>query len=164
MKLGSAHGFVNQLLVAVLLTIGFGGSVGVGTVWLRHQISVVADDNRDLEQRRHDIERRIDDVTAQVESALSPDALRAQNQLMQLGLVEVTQSQIDPVPVDPIARLVARANRRVFMREGATNPITIQLNLSPSDASASLSAPAKSSRNAASFGGGGHSAQLATNP
>jgi hypothetical protein len=50
------------------------------------------------------------------------------------------------------------------MREGATNPITIQLNLSPSDASASLSAPAKSSRNAASFGGGGHSAQLATNP
>jgi len=164
MKIGSVHGFVNHVLVAVLLTIGFGGSVGLGTVWLRHQISVVADNNRDLEQRRHDIERRIDDVTAQVESALSPDTLRSLNQSMQLGLIELSQSQINPVSVDPISGLVARANRRVFQREGAASGMSIQLNLAPPETTASA-APATNAHRSASAGLlGGLGAQLATNP
>lgn len=163
MKLSQSHGFVNQFLVAALLTISFGGSVGVATVWLRHQISVVADTNRDLEQRRHDIERRIDDITAQVESALSPDVLRSQNQLMQLGLVELTQAQITPVPVDPIARLAARANRRVFEREGAASGITIELNLPQPEVAAGTPAPTRSTR-AAAVTGGGRPFSLATNP
>ena len=128
MKFSSTRAFVNQSLLGLLVTIGFGGSVGLGTVWMRHQVSVLADTNRDLEQQYHDIERQVDDVSAQVESALSPDLLRAENDAMHLGLIEMTQTQITPVAVDPIARLVAKANRRAFER-GASEGIGIAFNL-----------------------------------
>ena len=45
------HAFVNQLLVYALVLIGFGGSMGMGAVWLRHQMSVTAEANRRLESR-----------------------------------------------------------------------------------------------------------------
>jgi hypothetical protein len=59
---------------------------------------------------------------------------------MQLGLVELTQSQITPVAVDPIARLAVRANRRVFERDGVRSGISIQLNLAAGEAAANASA------------------------
>ncbi len=129
MKISTSQAFVNQFLVGLLVTIGFGGTVGVGTVWMRHQISVVADTNRALEQQYREVERRYAEVSAEVESAMSPDILRAQNQAMRLGLVELTQGQINPVPVDPIMRLAARANRRAFEAEGGG--AGIQLNFMP---------------------------------
>lgn len=129
MKFTAPHGFTHPLLIGLLATIGFGGSVGVGTVWMRHQVSVLADTNRDLEQQYREVERRLDDVRAQVESELSPDVLRARNQSMHLGLVELTEVPIDTVPFDPIPRLVAKANRRVLEREAVTNGMAIQFNL-----------------------------------
>ena len=118
MKTSSAHAFVNQALLGLLVTIGFGGTVGLGTVWMRHQISVVADTNRALEQQYREVERHVAELSAAVESELSPDVLRTRNQTMQLGLVELTQAQINPVAVDPILRLAARANRRALQGEG----------------------------------------------
>jgi len=163
MNFRSTRGFANHFLLAALVTLGFGGSVGLGTVWLRHQISVVADTNRDLEQQRHDIERHTDDISAQVESALSPDVLRAQNQLMQLGLVELTQAQITPVPIDPISRLVARANRRVFERDGVSGGVSIRLDL-PTETTASTSPVAPAGRQATRHGPLARSNSIATNP
>ena len=36
MKKTDTHAFVNQLLVYTLVMICFSGSIGLGTVWLRH--------------------------------------------------------------------------------------------------------------------------------
>lgn len=146
MKTAATHAFVNQFLVGLLVTIGFGGTVGVGTVWMRHQISVVADTNRSLEQQYREIERRYAEVSAEVESAMSPDVLRAQNSAMRLGLVELTQSQINPVPIDPIMRLAARANRRAF--ETDAGAAVIQLNLAPVSAPSAPSSTSQAIRQA----------------
>ena len=129
MKLSAPHAFANPFLVGLLVTLGFGGSVGVGTVWMRHQVSVLADTNRDLEQQYRDVEREVADVSAQVESQLSPDILRAEDASMKLGLVEMTQAQIDTVTIDPIARLAARANRRVFEGEAAGADMEMPFNV-----------------------------------
>ncbi len=168
MKFTALHGFTHPLLIGLLATIGFGGSVGLGTVWMRHQVSVLADTNRDLEQQYREVERRLDDVRAQVESELSPDVLRARNQSMHLGLVELTEVPIDTVPFDPIPRLVAKANRRVLEREAVTNGMAIQFNLPssslvPTAASPSTLAPVAPAASPAN----GTSASLirfATNP
>ena len=51
------HAFVNQLLVYTLVMICFSGSIGLGTVWLRHQISITANNTKRLEQRIVESER-----------------------------------------------------------------------------------------------------------
>jgi hypothetical protein len=140
MKLSSTRAFVNQALAGLLVTIGFGGSVGLGTVWMRHQVSVLADTNRDLEQQYHDIERRIDDVNARVELELKPEVLRERNESMHLGLVELSEQQIAPVTRDPIVGLVAKANRRVFESEAVSTGIG--LFTLPSASATTAAAPA----------------------
>jgi hypothetical protein len=142
MKTSSTHAFVNQFVIGLIVAIGFGGSVGLGTVWLRHQISVVADTNAQLQRQISDVERRIADTSALVEESMSPDVLRARNESMKLGFVELTQIPIETVAVDPIPGLVARANRRVFQREGA---VGIQLDLRPASVTSASLFPASAS-------------------
>ncbi len=135
MKTFGTHAFVNQLLVGLLVTIGFGGSIGLGTVWMRHRISVLADNNRDLEQKRREVERQIDDVSALVEQAMSLDVLRDQNEKMHLGLVEMTQAQINLLPPleNPVQRLIARSNRRTLERDGRGGNGGFKLDFQPKD-------------------------------
>ena len=89
----TSHAFVNQVFVCVLVSIGFGGSIGLGTVWLRHQISITANENRILAGRLAEIERRIAETKTLVESEQSPDALRRLNANLHLGLVPVSDGQ-----------------------------------------------------------------------
>ena len=44
----NSQAFVNQIVVCLLVTICLGGSVGLGTVYMRHQISSTANVNRQL--------------------------------------------------------------------------------------------------------------------
>lgn len=129
MKISDTRAFVNQFLIGLLVTIGFGGTVGLGTVWMRHQVSVVADENRVLQQKIDDVDRQIASMTALVEAARSNDVLRSKNESMQLGLTEMTQTQVVAVNEDPVARLVARTNRRLFEAEPGSRTIGIQLHL-----------------------------------
>src|SRR5262245_51538358 len=69
----STRAFANQLLVCLLVTICFGGTAAVGLVWLRHQISITANNNRALAARLREIERQVAETTTIVESAQSPD-------------------------------------------------------------------------------------------
>lgn len=110
----NSHAFVNQLLVCLLVTIGFGGSVGLGTVWMRHQISMTANTNRKLEAQVIKLERSIADVTTAIESEQSPELLRQLNDTWALGLVPVTEAQKIHVTEDPVRRLAARGNRELF--------------------------------------------------
>ena len=123
----SSHAFVNQVFVCVLVSIGFGGSIGLGTVWLRHQMSIAADANRFLAGRLAQIEREIAETKTLVESQQSPDALRRLNAEMRLGLVPVSDGQLVHVTEDPIQRMVARANRELF--NDGPKPVMFQVAL-----------------------------------
>ena len=148
MKTFGTHAFVNQLVIGLVVTLGFGGTVGLGTVWMRHRVSVVADENAALQRQLVEVGRRITDLSALVEQAKSEDVLRSENESMHLGLVPMTLAQINPVPVDPVARLVARANRRIFAQEGDAG-VGIALNLdapTPGPSAGTRAAPAGRAR------------------
>jgi hypothetical protein len=133
MKTLGTHAFVNQVLVGLIVTIGFGGTVGLGTVWMRHQISVVADNNASLQKQIVETERRIADTNALVEEAMRSDVLRQQNESMHLGLVVLNPAQVNRVSEDPVLRLVALANRRASERDVGSIGM-IQLNIPAPDA------------------------------
>jgi hypothetical protein len=123
----NSHAFVNQLLICLLVTICFGGSVGVGLVWVRHQISITANNNRMLAARLREIEREIMEAKTTVESAQSPNALRALNAQFQLGLVPKSDGQVMLVTEDPVQRLMIRANRELYTEGTARAALSISV-------------------------------------
>jgi hypothetical protein len=114
MKKNDTHAFVNQLLVWLLVTICSGGSIGLGTVWMRHQISITANTNRQLTDEIAKLERLVDARKSEVVREQAPAVLRQRNQLMRLGLVEVDDRRVIRVPEDPVQRLVAHRNRELL--------------------------------------------------
>ena len=62
MKASAAHAFVNQVLVYSLVAIGAGGSIGLGSVWMRHQISLSANASRAIEARIAEVERHAEEI------------------------------------------------------------------------------------------------------
>jgi hypothetical protein len=115
MKKSDTHAFVNQILVCVLVTISFGGSIGLGTVWMRHQISVTAKTNRDLNASIIALDRKLSEIKSEVDGEQSIDVLTRRNTELALGLVEVTAPQVAHVNDDPVRRLATRANRELFV-------------------------------------------------
>ncbi len=43
----NSSAFVHQLVLCLLVTFAVAGSTGLGTVWMRHQISTTANTNRE---------------------------------------------------------------------------------------------------------------------
>jgi hypothetical protein len=114
MKTFSSHGFVNQLLVYTLVMIGFSGSIGLGTVWMRHQISMTANSTKQLAARIAEVERRLAETTTAAETERDPDVLLRRNAAWKLGLTPPNQAQIVHVGEDPVMRLAAKRNRGLF--------------------------------------------------
>lgn len=117
MNKSETHAFVNQLLVYTLVVIGFSGSIGLGTVWLRHQISLSANAARQLEARLNEVERHIAEKKTEIERAQSPAMLEYLNEHMQLGLQPPAPSQVQHIDADPVRHLVAKRNRALFADE-----------------------------------------------
>ncbi len=114
MKKTDTHAFANQLLVCLLMTFGFGGSIGLGTVWMRHQISITANENRRLAAEFDDLGRRLATKISLVESEQVLEVLRQRNAAMRVGLVPVSEAQTQFVTEDPVQRLRVRNNRELF--------------------------------------------------
>jgi hypothetical protein len=114
MDRSSAHAFVNHLLVYALVSLGCAGSVGVGMVWMRHQISLVANDNKTLEGRLAATERRIEESTAAIAAEQNPAVLTQRNAAWRLGLVPPQQGQVLDVAEDPMVKLDQKHNRGIF--------------------------------------------------
>jgi hypothetical protein len=114
MKPPPAHAFVNRLIGLTLLLLVFSGSLGLGAVWMRQEISQAANRGRLLEVKMADVERRLDEVNAQVAVAVNPDVLLQQNQTMRLGLVSPRELQVVRVGESPELRLAAKRNREAF--------------------------------------------------
>lgn len=109
-----AHAFVSQLIALTLLLLVFSGSLGLGAVWVRQEISGSANRSHGIETRIADVERRLDEVNAEVASALNPSELLRQNQAMLLGLSSPRELQIQRVEGSPELRLASKHNREVF--------------------------------------------------
>lgn len=103
--------FVNQLLVYTLVMICFSGSVGLGTVWLRHQISLTANRSKMIEARIAEVERHWAEKKAAVETAQGPDMLKQRNAEWHLGLVPPKEPQVTRVSQDATQVLEAKNNR-----------------------------------------------------
>ena len=114
MKTTDTHAFVNQFLVWLLVTLCVGGSIGLGSVWMRHQISATANANRILEARIADVQRHINETTTAIEGEQGSDMLRRRNIDWRLGLLPVTDAQVVRVTEDPVMRLAQRHNRDLF--------------------------------------------------
>jgi hypothetical protein len=120
MKPPPAHAFVNRLIALTLLLLVFSGSLGLGAVWMRQEISQAANRGRALEVKMADVERRLDEVNAEVAAAVNPDVLLQQNQAMRLGLVSPRELQVVRVGESPELRLASKHNREVFSVASAT--------------------------------------------
>lgn len=114
MKKTDTHAFVNQLVVYTLVMICFSGSIGLGTVWLRHQISLSANATRVIETRINELERHINETKAAVEGAQNPAMLEMLNKEWNLGLQRPTEQQVQRIAVDPVMQLAAKRNREIF--------------------------------------------------
>jgi hypothetical protein len=119
MKISSAQGFVNQLLVYTLVMIGFSGSIGLGTVWMRHQISLTANATKVLDARIAEVERHLAEATTAAETERDPNVLLRRNAEWHLGLVQPSQPQIVHVAGDPVMRLAAKQRAFRLVGEGA---------------------------------------------
>lgn len=127
MKISSSHGFVNQLLVYTLVMIGFSGSIGLGTVWMRHQISVTANSTKILDARMAEVERHLAETITAAETERDPSVLLRRNVEWRLGLVPPDRTQIVHVSEDPVMRLAAKRNRGLFGDSAPTISLPIAL-------------------------------------
>ena len=114
MKTSTANAFINQLLVYTLVMLVFTGSIGFGTVWLRHEISLAANRNKVLQADLAEVQRQIDQFTAEIAAAKNPDTLIRLNSEMRLGLVPPREEQSEHVAVDVGQRLAAKRNQDLF--------------------------------------------------
>lgn len=114
MKPPPANANVNRLIALSLLLLVFSGTLGLGAVWVRQEISQTANRSRALVAKIADVERRLDEVNAQVAAAVNPDVLLKQNQAMRLGLATPKEAQVVRVDGSPELRLAAKRNREIF--------------------------------------------------
>lgn len=121
MKKNSSQAFVNQLLVYTLVMICFSGSIGLGTVWLRHQISLTANNTKQLEQRIIESERHLAELNTQITAEQSIDVLARRNSEWKLGLVLPKEPQVVRVSESPERLLAARKNAEVFSPEAVVS-------------------------------------------
>ena len=109
MKFSGTQGFVNQLVVYILVTLAGGGSVGLGAVWMQQQITMTAAGNKVLERELANLSRRLDDLNLQVEQATTPSVLEQRNIELALGLEQTPREKVTRVMGD--ARLMLAAKR-----------------------------------------------------
>jgi hypothetical protein len=114
MKTSSTQAFVNQMLVYTLVMICFSGSIGLGTVWMRHQISLTANATKVLDARITEVERHLFETTTAIETERDPDVLLRRNAAWHLGLARPTPAQVVHMTEDPVRHLAAKRNRGLF--------------------------------------------------
>ena len=114
MKSLSAHAALNRILLSSFLLLVFAGSIGFGTVWLRHQIAVAADENKVIGSRIVEIERSLSEVDAELAHSLSPEFLILRNQELNLRLARPSESQIVRIGDDVEIRLATKRNQGLF--------------------------------------------------
>lgn len=122
----NASAFISEVMLYGLLLLGFNGSVWLGTVWMRHQISETADFTKQTESRLIAVERSLAETTARLAGELSPESLNTKNLDMQLGLVRPAELHIVRIEESPEERLAAKRHFRLFSEEVATGEASVR--------------------------------------
>lgn len=126
----NSSAFVHQLVLCLLVTFAVAGSTGLGTVWMRHQISTTANTNRLLAAELTRIERLIDEKKTLIETEQAPEKLRALNTGMRLGLVPMSEVHVEHVTENTADRLAQRAGHFLDPDRAASKPpVSIQFAL-----------------------------------
>lgn len=108
------NALVNKIVALTLCLLVFSGTLGLGAVWVRQEIFSTANRSNVLESKIADIERRLDEVDAEVAIALTPARLKRCNETMRLGLVAPKEIQVVRLAGSPEVRLQARRNLEIF--------------------------------------------------
>lgn len=124
------HAFVNQLLIYTLCTICVSGSIGLGTVWMRHQISVTANASSKLEGRLAEVERHLAETAVLIGEQQDPGQLRRRNAELKLGLVAPAPENVVSLPDDTSSYLAAKRNRSLF--SDVAQPVSFSSATAPS--------------------------------
>ncbi len=114
MKRRPAHVALNRILFFSFVLLVFAGAIGFGTVWLRHQIAVAANENKVIEQGIVEIERSLSEGDAELAATLSPEFLILRNQELDLRLAPTSESQIVRISDDVEIRLATKRNQGLF--------------------------------------------------
>jgi len=125
----TSHAFVNQLVVFALVVFCFSGSVGLGTVWMRHQISLTANATKTWESKLTEVERQINETHAAIERAQDPAILKLLNDQWRLGLVAPSPQQTSYIDEDPVMRLAAKHNQGLFSDSPVDTSISFKVAL-----------------------------------
>lgn len=120
------HAFVNQFVIYTLVAICFSGSIGLGTVWMRHQISLTANANKELETRLAELKRHLAETTTAIETEQSPAVLMQRNSRMNLGLISPV---VHSVAESPTQRLMGKNSRA--LRSDRALPVSFRLAAQP---------------------------------
>jgi hypothetical protein len=120
MKPPPASNLINRVILLTLMLLVFTGTLGLGAVWMRQEISQTANRSRALEDRLTDAQRRLDELSAEVATAVNPRALLRQNETMRLALGTPRETQVQRVAVSAELKLVQKRNLEVFRIETAS--------------------------------------------
>jgi hypothetical protein len=126
-KKSGSYAFINQFMVYALVAICGSTSIGLGTVWMRHQISVEANSNKILEASIAELDRRIEETDAAISAEQDPAVLNRRNTEWRLGLVAPAETQVRRVTEDPVSRLAGIQNRKLFGEGPATVNLRVAL-------------------------------------
>jgi hypothetical protein len=114
MKSTGNRGFVHHLVAYSIAAIGFGGSFGVGSVWLQHQISVSANESKALEARLAAVGRQEEELRAAIAQEEDVGVLLRRNADWGLALAPPAPGQVMRIAEDPVRNLEAKRDRDLF--------------------------------------------------
>jgi len=129
MRTFSSRAFVNSLLVYSLVAIGCTGTVGLGMVWSRHQISELARENKALATRIAEIGRQSQETLAEIAALQDPVALLQRNAELHLGLVPPSPANLNYVTQDPEMYLASKQSLGLFNDRAV--PVTFRVATQP---------------------------------
>jgi len=105
-----------------ILMVGYVGAILFATTWLRHRISVAANNSRNLELQMAEVQRKIDGVNADIAGAESPAQLMVQNSALGLDLVRPGERQIVRTADDVERRLASKRFQRLLSQNPHPHP------------------------------------------
>lgn len=124
-----ANSLVNKFIALMLCLLVFAGTLGLGAVYVRQEIFATANRSRAVERQLADVARKLDEVNAEVATALNPAELLRRNEAMRLGLTAPRELQVVRVEESPELRLAAKRQREAFALARAENSPTVNFRL-----------------------------------
>ncbi len=113
----NTQAFADPFVALIIFSVSLMGSVGIGVVWMRHQISSTAIRNQQLVAQHHELERLIMEKDAEVAHAQRHDQLRKLNDTHKLGMVAMSDVPIVSESSEVAVRgLVQRASLELMDR------------------------------------------------